>query len=153
VKKERISELMDGELGGVQADLLLKRLGDAEAQSAWATYHLIGDALRGETGCEVAARVTARLAHEPTVLAPRPLGGIEARGLGMSIAASVAAVSVVGYLALSSSGGDARYDIAQQARAASASHVPSPMDDYLALHHGEVRNVTFEPGYRTEAPR
>lgn len=153
MKKERISEWMDGELGGVQAELLLRRLGDSEAQATWSTYHLIGDALRGDTGCDVAARVTARLAHEPTVLAPRPIAGFEARGLGMSVAASVAAVTVVGYMALNTGGGDARYDTVQQARVASASRAPSPMDDYLALHHGEVRNVTFEPNSRGGAPR
>lgn len=153
MKKERISEWMDGELDGLQAELLLRRLGDAEAQATWSTYHLIGDALRGDNGCDVAARVTARLAHEPTVLAPRPVMSVEARGLGMSIAASVAAVTVVGYMALSTGGGDARYDTVQQARVATASHSPSPIDDYLALHHGEVRNVTFEPGYRMEASR
>jgi sigma-E factor negative regulatory protein RseA len=153
VKKERISELMDGQLDGVQMDLLLRRLGDAEAQATWATYHLIGDALRGDAGCEVAARVNARLAQEPTVLAPRPITSATTRGLGMSIAASVAAVTVVGYLALSTAGTDARYDTAQQVKLVPTPRAPSPMDDYLALHHGEVRNVTFEPGYGMEASR
>ncbi|MBU3694643.1 MAG: anti-sigma 24 factor [Rhodocyclaceae bacterium] len=153
MKKERISELMDGELDAVQADLLLRRLGDAEAQATWSTYHLIGDALRGDKACDVAARVTARLAQEPTVLAPRPISSVAARGLGMSIAASVAAVTVVGYLALSTGGTDARYDTVQQVQLAPAKRAPSPIDDYLALHHGEVRNVAFEPAYRMEAPR
>lgn len=153
LKKERISEWMDGELDRVQAELLQRRLGDVEAQATWSIYHLIGDKLRGEAGCEVAARVTARLAHEPTVFAPRPISSVDSRGLGMSVAASVAAVAVVGFIALNTGGGEARYDTVQASRVASVNQTRSPMDGYLALHHGEVRNVTFEPGYRTEAPR
>lgn len=148
-----MSEWMDGELDGVQAQLLLRRLGDADAQATWSIFHLIGDTLRGEPGCEVAARVTARLAHEPTVLAPKPISGIDPRGLGMSVAASVAAVAVVGFIALNTGGGEARYDTVQASRMATVNQTHSPMDDYLALHHGEVRNVTFELGYRPEAPR
>ncbi len=151
MKKERISELMDGELDGLQAELLLRRLGDADARATWATWHLIGDALRGDHGCDVAARVSARLADEPTVLAPRPIAGVQARSLGMSIAASVAAVMVVGYVALTTAVEGGRYDTLQQAQVAPAAH--SPMDDYLALHQGEVRNVAFEPAYRQESPR
>lgn len=151
MKKERISELMDGELDSLQAELLLQRLGDVEAQSTWATYHLIGDALRGELGCEVARRVSLRLASEPTVLAPRPLAGAQVRGLGMSIAASVAAVTVVGYMALTTSAEDSRYDTLRQVQATPAAR--TPMDEYLALHHGEVRSVTYEPAWRAESAR
>jgi len=151
MKKERISEWMDGELDSLQADLLLRRLGDADTRANWATWHLIGDTLRGDTGCDVAARVAARLAEEPTVLAPRPLIGSQGRNLGLSIAASVAAVTVVGYLALSTSVDNARYDTLQQAQAAPAARLP--MDDYLALHQGEARNVVFEPGFAAESPR
>ena len=151
MKKERISEWMDGELDGLQAELMMRRLGDADTRSSWATYHLIGDALRGDLGCDVAARVATCLADEPTVLAPRPLAGVQARSLGMSIAASVAAVTVVGYLALTTSVDGARYDMLQQAKAVPAAQ--SPVADYLALHHGEVRNVGFEPAYRVESSR
>ena len=151
MKKERISEWMDGELDGLQAELMMRRIGDDDTRATWAAYHLIGDALRGDLGCNVAARVSARLADEPTVLAPRPLAGVQARGLGMSIAASVAAVTVVGYLALTTSVDGARYDTLQQAQLAPAAH--SPVEDYLALHHGEVRNVAFEPAHRVESPR
>lgn len=151
MKKERISELMDGELDPLQADLLLRRFENAESRATWSTYHLIGDTLRGDIGCDVARRVAARLVDEPTVLAPRPLMGIEVRSLGMSIAASVAAVTVVGYLALSTSAETARYDTLQQAQVVSAGH--TPMDEYLALHHGEVRSVTFEPAARQEPGR
>ncbi len=151
MKKERISELMDGELDGLQAELMMRHLYDTDAKATWSAYHMIGDALRGDLDCNVAARVRERLAAEPTVLAPRPISSVQARGLGMSIAASVAAVCVVGYLALTTSVDGARYDTLQQAQLAPAGK--SPMDDYLALHHGEVRNVAYEPAYRAESPR
>ncbi|MCF8192464.1 MAG: sigma-E factor negative regulatory protein [Burkholderiales bacterium] len=151
MKKERISELMDGELDGLQADLLLRRMNDGDARASWEAYHLIGDVLRGDLGCQVSGRVSARLAAEPTVLAPRPLAGVQTRGLGMSIAASVAAVAVVGYLAMNTSAEGGRYDTLQQAQATPAG--ASPVEDYLALHHGEVRNVAFEPAYSTESSR
>jgi sigma-E factor negative regulatory protein RseA len=143
VKKERISELMDGELNPPRADLIARRLGNAEALATWSAYHLIGDALRGDAGCDVAARVSARLAAEPTVLAARPLLGAQARHLGLSMAASVAAVMVVGWLALTTTTESARYDTLQQAQVVPVGR--STMDDYLALHQGEVRSVIYEP--------
>ena len=36
MKKERISELMDGELDGLQAELMLRRIGDADTRETWA---------------------------------------------------------------------------------------------------------------------
>jgi sigma-E factor negative regulatory protein RseA len=97
--KEKLSALIDGEL---QSDSLHAHLGrlraDPELRGAWDTYHLIGDALRGQLGPGIAARVVARLREEPTVLAPRPEKKSPSRRLGwyaMSAAASVAAVAFV----------------------------------------------------------
>jgi sigma-E factor negative regulatory protein RseA len=71
--KEKLSALIDGEL---QSDSLHAHLGrlraDPELRGAWDTYHLIGDALRGQVGPRISDRVVARLREEPTVLAPRP---------------------------------------------------------------------------------
>jgi sigma-E factor negative regulatory protein RseA len=96
--KEKLSALIDGEL---QSDSLHAHLGrlraDPELRGAWDTYHLIGDALRGQLGPRIADRVVARLREEPTVLAPRPEKS-PSRRLGwyaMSAAASVAAVAFV----------------------------------------------------------
>jgi sigma-E factor negative regulatory protein RseA len=102
--KSRISALMDGELEQQEAPVALKALAaDGEARDAWRTYHLISDALR-ETRLlsgDFAQQVAARLALEPTVvapgrLAPQPQG---VRWLALSAAASVAAVALVGWLA------------------------------------------------------
>jgi sigma-E factor negative regulatory protein RseA len=69
---ERISALMDGELADDDATNELAQLrSSGESRHAWNTYHLIGDALRGEVSPSYATRVSVQLATEPTVLAPR----------------------------------------------------------------------------------
>jgi sigma-E factor negative regulatory protein RseA len=102
--KSRISALMDGELErGDESDALKALAADGEARDAWRTYHLISDALRDTrllTG-SFAERVAARLADEPTVIAPgrlAPAAG-DTRRFALSAAAGVAAVALVGWLA------------------------------------------------------
>ena len=71
---DKISALMDGELDAHQTDQQYARLKqNSEARASWDTFHLIGDALRGECriSAEFTSKVSARLAAEPTVLAPR----------------------------------------------------------------------------------
>lgn len=91
-----LSDLMDGEMQArdrSKAVSLLCR--DGKARERWALYHDIGDAMRGSHGlsAQFNERLQARLAEEPTVLAPRM------RRYGppaiMALAASVAVVSVV----------------------------------------------------------
>lgn len=102
--KQRISALMDGELERGEETAALKALAaDGEARETWRTYHLISDALRDTrllTG-DFAERVAARLAEEPTVIAPGRLAPqpAEARRFAFSAAAGVAAVALVGWLA------------------------------------------------------
>jgi sigma-E factor negative regulatory protein RseA len=142
---ERLSALMDGELDGLEADLALRSLKQEDARGDWESWHLIGDVLRGDHGCSVAARVSQRLTEEPTVFAPRPLLNQQARSVALSAAASVAAVAVVGYLALTTAGGQTqdRYDVRQVRLAPQAAPV---LADYMALHQGEVRNIGMD-GY------
>lgn len=95
---DKISALMDGELAreealGVVADIRER----AAAREAWATYHLIGEALRGEpcVDCGVLPAVSKRLADEPTVLAPRRTPqGFARRWALPSLAAAAAVASV-----------------------------------------------------------
>lgn len=99
--KEKLSAMIDGELQGeVQAHLGRLRT-DPELRAAWDTYHLIGDALRGHTGREIAPRVILRLREEPTVLAPPPTRSAVKRlgRYGMVAAASAAAVAIVAWTA------------------------------------------------------
>ena len=98
--KETISQLMDGELDERATETALAALRrDPEAAEAWRTYHLVSDAMRDAPllSAGFAARFAARLAAEPTVLAParrqpRPR-------LVWAAAAGAAGVALVGWLA------------------------------------------------------
>lgn len=101
---EKISALMDNELGEQDGHQAMLRLGDtAEARECWATYHLIGDVMRGQhVAMDVSARVTAALESEPTVLAPRRNDrSSRAMTFALSAAASLSAIAVVGWMAFS----------------------------------------------------
>ncbi len=115
-KVEHVSSLMDGELEAEAAVRAIARLKLAEPDTAqresWDAYHLIGDVMRdGAAGAPALsagfqARFSARLADEPTVLAPQatPLkrkSRLQTYALSAAAAASVAAVAVVGWMALS----------------------------------------------------
>jgi sigma-E factor negative regulatory protein RseA len=101
--REQISRLMDGELDGAEADAVFRALRSTEGVTAWACYHVIGDTLRrcgGPTGPRFSERFAARLAAEPTVLAPRLQPG-RRLPVAWAVAATVAAVLVVGSVAVS----------------------------------------------------
>jgi len=95
---ERISALMDGELDGDETARLIPGVKErGELREAWDTYHLIGEALRGQASGVpgIARTVAARLADEPTVLAPRRMAaGPFKRFVLPSLAAAAAIVSV-----------------------------------------------------------
>jgi sigma-E factor negative regulatory protein RseA len=95
---------MDGELEDHEAAGQLRRLKeDPELRAAWETYHMIGDAMRGEAGYSsgLVVKVSARLTAEPTVLAPRPRMHLRNfRRLALSAAASIGGVALVAWLAL-----------------------------------------------------
>lgn len=99
---EKLSELMDGELDAhAAARSLAEWKGHPQAQAAWNTYHLIGDALRGEPclSRNMSTAFSRRLADEPTVFAPRrPKFEFIGRHT-MPLAASVAAIGFVGFAA------------------------------------------------------
>ena len=102
--KERISQLMDGELDAREADRAIDALaGDREALEAWRAYHLAGDALRDtpQLSAGFAERLAQKLAEEPTVLAPRRIEDAPRPRVAMpaAIAASFAALALVGWLA------------------------------------------------------
>jgi sigma-E factor negative regulatory protein RseA len=100
--KEALSGLIDGDVRGDDVQLHFNRLrGDVELRYAWDTYHLIGDALRGDITPNLCARVAARLRAEPTVLAPqRRVSALQhAAWYSLSAAAGVAAVALVAWTA------------------------------------------------------
>jgi sigma-E factor negative regulatory protein RseA len=98
--KSTISALMDGELGRHESAAPLDALkSDGEERDSWRAYHLIGDAMRDTRMLSggFAARVAAKLAAEPTVMAPaRLVQRLERpRWQLLSAAASLAAVAMV----------------------------------------------------------
>ena len=101
---ERISAFMDGELEDHEAAAQVRRLKeDPELRAAWETYHLVGDAMRGEAGYPsgLAASISVKLAAEPTVLAPSPrMQSRNVRRVALSAAASIGGVALVAWLAL-----------------------------------------------------
>lgn len=69
-----LSALLDGETGPAETRACIAALKqDARMRQAWAEYHVVGDLMRGVAPAQddFMARFSARLAAEPTVLAPR----------------------------------------------------------------------------------
>lgn len=101
---DRVSALMDGELDEHQARQIIAGIKQqGELRERWDTFHLIGDTLRGE--CHLpphfGARLAQRLAQEPTVLAPRRSTLKHTTAYALSAAASLSAVALVAWTALS----------------------------------------------------
>lgn len=106
--KQKLSELMDGALEEhLSAGVLQALKSDAALKDDWDTWHLIGDCVRGQrvdVSLDFTQKVMSQLASEPTVLAPanvkRHAFELSRRYI-MPIAASVAGIGVVAWLALS----------------------------------------------------
>ena len=100
--KEQISALMDNDLALEDAEYLMTALkANGEAAKSWATYHLIGDVMRGNKVLrhDMTANIMQEIAKQPTVLAPKP-SLIKNKQVAFSVAASVAAVFFVGLVVL-----------------------------------------------------
>lgn len=139
---ERISAFMDGELEQDEGVGQVRRLkDDPEGREAWEIYHLIGDSMRGDTGLSprFVARVGARLATEPTVLAPRlKMRPRLVRRIALSAAASVGGVSLVAWLALVNNPFQPQQNLALVQQPAPTQLAAAPADgavnDYLMAH-------------------
>jgi sigma-E factor negative regulatory protein RseA len=97
--KNEISALMDGELDEEDAAGIIAQLRKTdELSDTWAIYHLISDTLGQPEArpADISRRVSARLATEPTVLAPRPLTRRKSRVF--AVAASITAAAVIGWM-------------------------------------------------------
>ena len=153
--KAKISALMDGELDGREAAGALESLrAEGEARDSWRAYHLISDAMRSTRPLSAgfAARVAARLAQEPTVLAPkrgfdpRPLLG-ERRWQLLSAAASLAAIGFVS-VAYFSQERQAAEPLAAAGAARPAESVqvapPEAAHDYLLAHQTYSPRISLQ---------
>src|SRR2546427_7190344 len=141
---DKISALMDGELDEKSAAELMDWLGrDGEALHAWRAYHLISDAMRDSCMLSdgFAARVAARLSGEPALLAPARPQAEPRKWLVLSAAASVAAVSLVGWLAFAPQRQAPPPQVAQASatplkKQPAIVPLPSGTNDYLLAHQG-----------------
>jgi sigma-E factor negative regulatory protein RseA len=160
---EKISALMDGELEGRAADEALELLRrDGSAADTWRLYHLVSDAMHEQPLLSdgFTRRVSARLAAEPTVLAPGRLPGrTPAQRFAYAAAASVAAVGLVGWLAFTPER-PAEAPLAKAEPAAPpavrAMLLPEAANDYLLAHQGFSPRVSLQgmaPYVRTVAER
>ncbi len=138
--ESRISALADGELDHEETNAILVTARDLpELQQKWNMYHLIGDSLRQTSPLspDFNVRFAGQLAKEPTVLAPRRFLPRRTPLIALSAAASVAAVSLVAWVALQfnheSGAGSASHIVVAEASTASA---PSGINinGYLAAH-------------------
>ncbi len=100
---ENLSRLMDGDLDPTEFDTVCGGLKKPDAVATWTCYHVIGESLRGSSSipCAYSARFAERLAAEPTVLAPRARPATPPTTWIFAAAATVAAVTVVGWTAMS----------------------------------------------------
>ena len=134
--KARISELMDGEAAAPES--LHALAAEGEARDAWRRYHLIGDAMRDTRVLPAgfAARVAAKLAAEPTVMAPSRVAPKrqKQRWQLLSAAASLAAVALVGWVAFAPQ--EREPQVAQVQPAAAQVQPPDQANDYLYAHQG-----------------
>jgi sigma-E factor negative regulatory protein RseA len=101
---ERLSALVDDEILEDEISFEINKLSsNSVSRETWSRYHLIGDAMRGETGSlyhpGLAEAISKQLDNEPVVLAPGVIK--RSRSLrkrsytGLAVAASLAAVAVV----------------------------------------------------------
>lgn len=142
---EKISQLMDGELDEENAQRLLASLRRPEAQHEWHAYHLIGDALRDTSPLSdgFMERFSARLAEEPTVLAPRYLPRHSPRTIALSAAASVAAVSLVVWAVLQTGAVNEPAELIV-AKAPPPGLVSASVNPYLLAHQEHSPSVAMQ---------
>lgn len=147
--KDQMSALMDNEMDVGDAEHLITALkGDGELAECWSTYHLIGDAMRGESPLRpgFSHRLMQQIEAEPTILAPKTRKRTHKPSFWMSAAASVAAVMFVGWMALQQqervpSGDAGRTTLAQNAVS------PESVNSYLLAHHTTFAGSGMQSAY------
>jgi sigma-E factor negative regulatory protein RseA len=101
--KDQISALMDGEQALSSSEHIYTALkAGGELSECWATYHLIGDVMRGNALMKSGfhQRLMQKLEAEPTILAPHTRKPFVKSRAVWSAAASVSAVMFVGWMVL-----------------------------------------------------
>lgn len=141
--KTRISALMDGELEDHELAETLRALRKSEElRDHWCDCQLIGAALRDERelGINIVSRVMAALEVEPTVMAPVKRSRLDWQRPALALAASMAGVALVVWLALAP-GEDGKAEFRELAAAKPAAamvrsqeHSTPRLQEYLVAH-------------------
>jgi sigma-E factor negative regulatory protein RseA len=161
--KSKLSELMDGELDAGDAEDIFKHFKNKDdLRNDWASYHLIGDALRQPSALsvDISQSVSNGLVSEPTIFAPYAPKPRRHKVFAFSaVAASV--VIMVGWLSLQTPHQPQQTIVADRANVSEEKAstlpvantnqsptlvyplIPADLDDYLFVH-GE-----FSPGFAT----
>jgi sigma-E factor negative regulatory protein RseA len=140
VMNEKISRLMDGEIDATDMDVVFRALKSDAAMTTWNCYHVIGDALRGETAAtrSIAGPVGQRLASEPAIVAAPARTVSRPESWALAAVATLAAVTVVGWTAYSmvdaTPAGFAKMREASTISAAGMRPAASLPADYLLAH-------------------
>lgn len=136
--KEQLSALMDGEVDMEANPHLYTALCKSdEACKCWFTYHLIGDAMRGDLRMQTGlyARIMRSLESEPAVLAPRRrLHDMLQLPYMVPMAASAAAVAFVGWVVWQSQGVAVQPELPQPSIAQNTM-APEALNNYMLAHH------------------
>lgn len=141
-----LSALMDGELSVLESAQMIEGLHNADERALWQTWHVIGDSLRNTPALksDLSNRISLLLADEPTILAPHRRPAF--LRFGMPVAASLAAVMLVAWGAVSFAPNGATNSLAGSQQLADATPVQSSFNqrhdvsDYLIAHRD------FSPG-------
>jgi sigma-E factor negative regulatory protein RseA len=146
---EEISLFMDGELDAERSARICAALGQTVPLATWERYHLIGDLLRGvdQLAPGFQARFAATLSAEPTVLAP-PRWRSAPAAVAWAVAASVAAVAVVGWVAMTTMAPPPVVATAQPAGTVRPADVRRPVINEYLLAHQEYSPTTAIQGVR-----
>jgi negative regulator of sigma E activity len=143
---ERISALIDGELDAYEQHKAVDELlAHDKNRKAWGRYHLISDTLKhslpGSIDHDFSSRVMAALDDEPTVLAPSSRTSWGQRAAGLAVAASVAAVAVLGVQFM--------YQQDSQAPVAQLAQQGSPAQDTTLMAKKNAQRVGMQANVQT----
>jgi sigma-E factor negative regulatory protein RseA len=151
--KTRLSGLLDGELERQDEPALFEALkrGD-ELCGRWREYLLISDTLKGEKmlDADITARVMTSLRDEAAVLAPYASMRHTWQRSALALAATVAGVAVVGWVALVPQNNQVSIPAQTLVQRESAAIKPvrhaRDMQEYLAAHQAQSSSLQLRGG-------
>jgi sigma-E factor negative regulatory protein RseA len=151
---KELSALLDGELEVHEEPGLWAALkADPHMREKWQNYKLIGDAIRAERDLarDITSGVMQELAEEPVVFAPRTKRAPTWSSAIMAMAASVAGIAVVGWLALTPQVPGSDSAALAQAKYAPAAAVAMPsnssgIQEYVLAHQANAPGLHLQGG-------